>query len=123
MSDAVFTVDPDGLDALSGRLGEVVAGLKGMDVALSAYAPADLGPGGSSVMDALQTFTSEWSSTLGTIKSDVSALQDRLTKAAGGYRTTESQIMQAETTEARVVQAVAQEVQVVQAATFPHSSS
>ena len=122
MSDAVFTADPDGLDALSGRLGEVVAGLKGMDVALSAYAPADLGPDGG-VMVALQTFTGEWSSTLGTIKSDVSALQDRLAKAAGGYRTTESQIMQAETTEARVVQAVAQEVQVVQAATFPHGSS
>lgn len=122
MSDAVFTVDPDGLDALSGRLGEVIAGLKGMDVALSAYAPLDLGPD-AGVWDALQTFTGDWSSTLGTISSDVSALQDQLTRAAGGYRTTESQIQQAEAAEDRVMQVVAQEVQVVQAATFPHEQS
>lgn len=95
MSDASFTVDPDRLDALDGRLGEVVAGLKGMDVALSAYDPADLGPSG--VWHALQGFTGAWSSTLGTISSDVSALQDRLTGAASGYRTTESQIVQATT--------------------------
>jgi hypothetical protein len=96
MSDVSFTVDPDGLDALNGRLSEVVAGLKGMDVALSAYDPLDLGPDGS-VWDALQGFTGAWSSSLGAISSDVSALQDRLTGAAGGYRTTEGQIAQATT--------------------------
>jgi hypothetical protein len=94
MSDASFTVDPDGLDALNGRLGEVVAGLQGMDVTLSAYDPLDLGPD-DGVWHALQGFTGAWSSRLETISRDVSALQDRLTGAAGGYRATESQIVQA----------------------------
>lgn len=94
MSVASFTVDPDGLDALNNRLAEVVAGLQGMDVAVGAYAAPDLGPDGD-VLNALQGFTGSWSSALRTISSDISGLQERLTSAATGYRTTEGQIAQA----------------------------
>lgn len=96
MNDAAFTVDPDGLDALSGRLGEVVAGMQGMGVAVSAYDPLDLGPD-TGVWQALQDFTGAWSTGLAAISSDVTGLRERLTGASAGYCGTESQIVQAAT--------------------------
>jgi len=96
MSDADFTVDPDGLDALSRRLGEVAAGMQGMGVAVSAYDALDLGPD-AGVLHALQDFTSAWSTGLTEISDDVTGLQERLAEAAGAYRGTEGQIMQAAT--------------------------
>ena len=96
MNDVDFTVDPDGLDALSHRLGEVVAGMQGMGVTVSAYDALDLGPD-AGVLHALQDFTSAWSTALTVISDDVTGLQQRLTEAAGGYRGTEGQIVQTAT--------------------------
>ena len=91
-----FTVDPDGLDALNSRLGEVVAGRQGMSVAVSAYYPLDLGPN-ASVSTALQDFTDSWFMRLTGISNEVTELQRGLTEAAGGYRGTEDEIVQAAT--------------------------
>lgn len=94
MDNAGFTVDPDGLDALNARLGEVVADMQAMDVAVGAYYPLDLGPD-AGVSNALQDFTGAWSTQLTAIRDDVGGLQERLTEASRGYHGTESQIVQA----------------------------
>ena len=94
MNNASFMVDPDGLDALNARLGEVIAGMHGMGVAVSAYDPLDLGPD-TGVWRALEHFTAAWSTRLAAVSGDVAGLQERLTEASGGYRGAEDQIVQA----------------------------
>jgi hypothetical protein len=96
MDNARFTVDPDGLNTLSGRLGELVSAVGGIDLTVSMYDPADLGPG-NSVASAAEAFSAAWASNLTRVASDVAGLRDRLTSAAASYSGTEEQIAQAAT--------------------------
>jgi len=94
MDNACFTVNPDGLDALSARLGELVSAMAGMDVTVSMYNPLDLGPD-TGVWQALEDFSGAWASNLARVGHDVADLRDRLAAASGAYRGTEAQITRA----------------------------
>jgi hypothetical protein len=91
MSEVYFTADPDGLDALSQRLGSLEGGMQGLTVAVDGYAPGDLSPSGD-VWNALQAFSQAWSDGLKAINGDVSALQQRLASASAFYRATDQKI-------------------------------
>jgi hypothetical protein len=96
MDSAGFTVDPDGLSTLSARLGELVSAVGGIDLTVSMYNPADLGPD-SGVAQAAEAFSAAWAANLTQVTTEVAALRDRLTIAAAGYSGTETHIAQAAT--------------------------
>jgi hypothetical protein len=85
MTDAFFTADPDGLDALSQRLTSIADSMQGLAVDIDRYQPSDLSPSGD-VWDALKALNEEWSKALATINGNVSALQLRLAGASKLYR-------------------------------------
>lgn len=91
MSEAYFTADPDGLDALSQRLSSLEDGMHRLTVAVDSYPPPDLSPAGD-VWDALQAFGQSWTDGLTVISGNVSALQQRLTAASALYRSTDQKI-------------------------------
>lgn len=91
MTGVYFTADPDGLDALNGRLTGIETDMRGIGVAIGSYSPTDLSPSGD-VRKALQEFTDAWSAALKTINGNVSALRDRLASASNGYRGVEGNI-------------------------------
>lgn len=91
MDDARFAVDPDGLDTLSARLGELVSAMTGLDTTVSMYDPAELGADGK-VAKTAEGFSAGWAANLQQLAADVTGLRDRLTGGAGAYRDTESQI-------------------------------
>jgi hypothetical protein len=94
MADVFFTVDPDGLDALRGRLDHVEAGLRDIGRIADSYSPLDFGPGGA-VWNALQKFDASWSNGLAAIGQNLTSLENLLDKAATDYRGTDEQIAQA----------------------------
>jgi hypothetical protein len=96
MSNVRFTVDPDGLDALSARLGELVSALAGLDTAVGLYDPSDLGSD-RKVARAAADFAAYWASNLTRVGTNVAGLQDRLRSASGAYRETETRIRQSAT--------------------------
>lgn len=99
MTDVSFTVDPDGLDGLRGRLSAIESGMRGIGGTAAAYEPLDLGPN-AAVWEALQNFHSDWSNGLAMITRNVQALLGLLSRAAEDYRGTEGQIAQAATPQA-----------------------
>jgi hypothetical protein len=96
MDDVCFTVDPDGLDALSGRLGDLATTMGGIDLAVSQYDPLDLDPDGK-VLAAAQKFADAWASNLKQVAADVSDLRDRLGGAGTSYREVEANVSRAAT--------------------------
>jgi uncharacterized protein YukE len=91
MTDASFTADPDGLDALGQRLTGIADSMQGLAVDIDRYQPSDLSPSGD-VWDGLKTLNEQWSRALSTINGNVSALQQRLAGAGQLYRETDQQI-------------------------------
>jgi hypothetical protein len=91
MTEVSFTVDPDGLDGLRGRLNAIESGMRGIGDTAASYQPLDLGPN-PDVWTALQTFHSDWSNGLAMISGNVQALLGLLAGAAGDYRGTDQQI-------------------------------
>jgi hypothetical protein len=91
MTDAFFTADPDGLDALSQRLTGIADDMQGLAVNIDRYDPDDLSPSGD-VWGTLQALNEEWSKALSAINENVSALQLRLTGASKLYRAADQQI-------------------------------
>lgn len=91
MADVFFTVDPDGLDALRGRLDHVQADLRDIGRIAGSCNPLDLGPDGA-VWNALQRFDASWSSGLAVIGRNLTSLESLLDKAAADYRGTDEQI-------------------------------
>ena len=96
MPDVFFTVDPDGLEALKGRLEHIQSGMQDIGNAVDSYNPLDLGPD-NAVWNALQAFQAGWSSGLAKIGRNLTGLQTLLDKAAADYRGTDQQIAQAAT--------------------------
>jgi hypothetical protein len=91
MTDAYFTADPDGLDALSQRLTGIADSMQGLAVDIDRYEPDDLSPSGD-VWDALKALNDEWSKALSAINENVSALQLRLAGASKLYREADQQL-------------------------------
>ncbi len=94
MGSARFTVEPDELDTLSGRLTELASTMAGIATTVSLYDPPDLGPG---VATAAGNFSDAVADSLTQIEASVTSLRDRLTAASGGYRDTELRIATAAT--------------------------
>lgn len=94
MSEVSFTVDPDSLDTLSGRLSGIESHMQGAGSAVNGYSWTGLGPT-PDVHDALQSFSSDWAKGLGTLSGTIGQLARQLGDAAGAYRDTDSQIAQA----------------------------
>jgi hypothetical protein len=96
MTEVSFTVDPENLDALRGRLGAIESCMQGMGRTDSTYPWQELGSS-PDVYEALQNFSSNWSNGLALISHNIQALTKLLTSAAGDYRGTDDQIAQAVT--------------------------
>jgi hypothetical protein len=94
MTEASFTVDPEGLDTLRGRLTAIESRMQGTGATVASYTWQDLGPE-PGVFNALGSFHSDWSNELTTITSNIQALATLLGAAAGYYRNTDNGIVQA----------------------------
>ena len=94
MTGVSFSVDPESLDSLRGRLTAIESRMQGIGDTVSSYAWQDLGPD-PGVHNALLDFAGDWSKGLTTISSNIQGLAGLLAMAAGDYRGTDSQVAQA----------------------------
>jgi hypothetical protein len=94
MTEVSFTVDPEGLDGLRGRLAGIESRMQGIGGIVGSYSWQDLGPD-TGVYAALEGFQSDWSNELRTITNNIHALAVLLGGAATDYRGTDNGIAQA----------------------------
>jgi hypothetical protein len=94
MTEVSFSVDPEGMDTLRGRLAAIESRMQGIGDTVSSYAWQDLGPD-PGVYNTLGSFHSDWSNGLAMISHNIQALTKLLANAAGDYRGTDNQIAQA----------------------------
>ena len=94
MTEVSFTVDPEGLDTLRGRLTAIESRMQGIGGSVNSYSWQDLGPN-PDVHNALGSFQGDWSNELTTITTNVQALATLLGGAATDYRGADNGIAQA----------------------------
>jgi hypothetical protein len=88
-----FTVDPQSLEALAGRLSGVESQMSRIGDVAAEVSPTQLGS--ADVFNALQDFHNDWSQGLDKISGNIGGVRARLSAAAQHYGETESGIVRA----------------------------
>jgi uncharacterized phage infection (PIP) family protein YhgE len=96
MSEVSFTVDPQSLDSLRGRLDSIESRMTGIGGTIDSYPWQDLATT-DDVHNALQSFSSDWSNGLALISHNIQQLTKLLSKASTDYQGTDDQVAQAAT--------------------------
>jgi hypothetical protein len=103
MTDVSFTVDPDGLERLRGRLSSIESGMQGAGDLTGSYQALGLGSG-RRVLEALTTFHDEWSGWMATVRQNLDTLQQLLGQAASGYLAVDGKVAGSAGTQAATFQ-------------------